>query len=80
MVRAVACTTVASAWGEVGEVIFGLAAEVPVVLADSHTMRHVMVRVSVTIARVADFGDGLIGTVLGVTAALIGSNRADTPQ
>ena len=80
MVRAVAWTTAASSCGEVGEVIFGLAAEDPVVVADPHAMRHVMVRVNATNAPVADFRDDLTATVLGVAVAACGSNRTDIPQ
>jgi hypothetical protein len=79
MVRAVAWTTAARACGEVGEVIFGLAAEDPVVLADPHAMRQPTVRASATSVPVTDFRDDLTATVLGV-AAVYGSNRTDTPQ
>lgn len=80
MTRAVAWTTMASACGEAGEAIFGLAAEDPVVFADPHAMRHVMVRVNATNAPVADFRDDLTATVLGVAVAACGSNRTDIPQ
>jgi hypothetical protein len=70
----------ASARGEVGEVIFGLAAEDPVVPTDPHAMRHVMVRVSATSAPVADFRDDLTATVLDVAAAVCESNPTDIPQ
>ena len=60
--------------------VFGLAAEDPVVLADSHAMRHVMVRASAISAPVADFRDDLTATVLGLAAAVCGSNRTDIPQ
>jgi hypothetical protein len=79
MVRAVAWATAARACGEVGEVIFGLAAEDAVVPADPHAMRHVMVRASTTSVPVADLREDLTATVLSV-AAVCGSNRTDTPQ
>jgi hypothetical protein len=80
MVRAVAWMTEASAWGEGGDVIFGLDAEDAVALTDPPAMRPVMGRVRDTSRPIADFRDDLTGTVLGVAAACHGSNRTDTPQ
>jgi hypothetical protein len=74
----VAWTTEASAWGEDGDVTFGLAAEdAVVVLTDPHAMRAEMGKMSATSRPIADFRDDLTGTVLGVAGAWCGSNRID---
>jgi hypothetical protein len=77
-VRAVAWTTEASAWGEGGDVTFGLAAgDAAVVLTDPHAMRAEMGKVSATSRPIADLRNDLTGTVLGAAGARCGSNRID---